>query len=95
METFSTNENNVINTAPYKIAKYAELVNEVASHWQVKAKILPVVVFTTRVLPHRTVKAVEKLSGSIQEIRAMQIVATLHTTSMVRKIIGDRMSNCG
>ena len=58
------------------------IIEKVEQQWQVKAKVIP----------NSKVKALEKLEGTIREIRAIQKAPVLHTTTPW-KIIEDRLSN--
>jgi hypothetical protein len=88
------NNNNVISTVRHKIEKYAELAGEIKRQWRVKTKVLSVIVSTTGVVPHSTVRAMNELGGTMREIQTMQKAAVLHTTiSIARKIIGDQLSS--
>jgi len=89
VDTAVPNNNNLVKTVCHKIEKYADLRMEIENQWNVQAKILPIMVSSTGVVPQSTVNAVNELGGGIREIRAIQKAALLHTASIVRRFIGD------
>ena len=80
--------NNMVNTIRTKIDKYRELAEEIQRTWRTRTKILPIVITATGVVPAKTVENMQQLGGTGTEMRAMQKAVILHTTRIVRKVIG-------
>ena len=85
------NQQNTLKTVNHKIGKYKELAIEVEKQWQVKTWILPIVVTTQGIISKTTVENVEKLGGERRDIRVMQKAVILHTTHIVRKMLGENL----
>ena len=83
------NTNNVQKMVQHKISKYAELAVEIEKQWMTKVQIMPMVIFTTGLIPKTTFQNVYKLGGTIREIRLMQKAVILHTTNIVRGFVGE------
>jgi hypothetical protein len=81
--------NNMANTMQNKMNKYKELAEEIQRVWKTRTRIMPIVVTATGVIPKKTVENLRELGGEKTEIRAMQKAVILHTTRIVRKVIGE------
>ena len=77
-----------MNTVRHKIEKYADLKIETERQWNVKTRVLSIVISTTGVVSQSIVYPANELEGEALEIRATQKAAILHTTNIVQKI-GD------
>ena len=72
-----------------KIEKYKDLSMELEKQWNVKIKTLPIVITTTAVYPKMIIQNLLELGCSKAEIRAMHKATILHTTRIVRKVLGE------
>ena len=82
------NQHNMMRTIQHKIDKYRELASELERQWKMRVKTVPIVITTGGVIPRVTTDNIAELGGGTKEIRAAQKAVILHTTRLVRKVIG-------
>jgi len=80
----------MMKTIQEKISKYVELRTEIQKQWKMETEVMPIVVTTTAIVPHVTVKNVNELGGTVSELKNIQKAVILHTSSIVRKVIGEK-----
>ena len=75
-----------------KISKYVRLRTEIHKQWKMETEVLPIVVTTTAIVPHITVRNVKELGrgGTMSELRNIQKAVILLTSSIVRKVFGEK-----
>ncbi|KAJ0179572.1 hypothetical protein K1T71_005284 [Dendrolimus kikuchii] len=71
-----------------KLSKYHLLKTEVSRLWNTQATVVPIVVGATGIVAKSINKYIEKLDASI-DITILQKQAALHTTNILRKVLGD------
>jgi len=54
-----------------------------------KVRTIPIVITTAGVIPKTTTDGIRELGGGIREIRVTQKAVILHTTRIVRKVLGE------
>ena len=64
--------NNLVNTVHHGIEKYGKLRMECERQWKFPSRILPIVVSTTGVMPHRTAETIKERGGLARELRVIQ-----------------------
>jgi hypothetical protein len=79
-------DRNVIKKEAEKILKYKDLTTEIQRMWNVKARVVPVVIGATRTISKSFIKYVSNIPGNhgIKEIQKTAIFCTAH---ILRKVL--------
>jgi len=77
---------NVIKKEPEKILKYKDLTIEIQRMWNVKTKVIPVIIGATGTISKSFRKYVSNVPGN-QELRELQKTAILGTAHILRKVL--------
>ena len=78
-------DRNVIKKAE-KILKYKELTREIQRMWNVKARVIPVVIGATGTISKSFRKYVSNIPGN-HDVKELQKTATLGTAHILRKVL--------
>ena len=79
-------DRNVIKKEAKKILKYKDLTIEIQLMWNVKTKVIPVIIGATGTISKSFRKYVSKISGK-HEVKVLQKTAILGTAHILRKVI--------
>jgi hypothetical protein len=79
-------DRNVIKEEAEKILKYKDLTIEIQRTWNVKTKVIPVIIGTTRTISKTFRKYVSNISGN-HEVKELQKTAILGTAHILRKVL--------
>ena len=79
-------DRNVIKKEAEKILKYKDLTIEIQRKWNVKTKVIPVIIGATGTISNSFRKYVSKIPGK-HEVKELQKTATLDTAHILRKIL--------
>ena len=79
-------DRNVIKKEPEKILKYKDLIIEIQSMWNVKTKVIPVIIGATGTISKSFRKYESNIPGK-HEVKEHQKTATLGTAHMIRKVL--------
>jgi hypothetical protein len=77
---------NVIKNEAEKILKYKNLTIEIQRMWNVKTKVIPVIIGATGTISKSFRKYVRNISGN-HEIKELQKTAILGTDHILRKVL--------
>jgi len=77
---------NVINKEAEKILKYKDLTIEIQRMWNVKMKVIPVIIGATGTISKSFRKYVSNISGN-HEVKKQQKTAILGTAHILRKVL--------
>jgi len=79
-------DRNVIKRETEKILKYKDLTLEIQRMWNVKPKVIPVIIGTTGTIPKSFRKYVSNIPGK-HEVKELQKTAILGTAHIFRKVL--------
>jgi hypothetical protein len=79
-------DRNVIKKEAEKILKYRDLTIEIQSMWNVKAKVIPVIIGATGTISKSFRKYVSDIPGN-HDVRELQKTAILGTAHILRKVL--------
>jgi hypothetical protein len=77
---------NVINKEGENILKYKDLIPEIQCMWNVRAKVIPVVIGATGTISKSLKQYLSNIQGK-HEIKEIQKIATLGTAHLPRKVL--------
>jgi hypothetical protein len=69
-----------------KILKYKDLTIEIQRIWNVKTKVIPVIISATKTISESFRKYVSNISGN-HEVKELQKTAILGTAHILRKVL--------
>jgi hypothetical protein len=76
----------VIKKETKKILKYRDLTIEIQRMWNVKTRVMPVIIVATGTISKLFIKYVSNIPGS-HEVRELQKTAILGTAHILRKVL--------
>ena len=79
-------DRNVIKKEAEKILKYKDLTTEIQGMWNVKTKVIPVIIGATGTVPKSFRKYVSNVPGK-HEVKELQKAAILGTAHILRKVL--------
>jgi hypothetical protein len=79
-------DRNVIKKEAEKILKYKELTIEIERMWNIKARVIPVIIGATGTVSKSFRKYVSSIPGN-HEFRQLQKTAILGTAHILRKVL--------
>jgi enolase len=79
-------ERNVIKKEAEKILKYKDLTIEIQRMWNVKTKVIPVIIGATGTISKTFRKYVSNITGT-HEVKELQKTAILGTAHILRKVL--------
>jgi hypothetical protein len=79
-------DRNVIKKEAEKILKYKDLRIEIQRMWNVKARVIPVIIGATGTISKSLRKYVKSIPGK-HEVRELQKTAILGTAHILRKVL--------
>ena len=79
-------DRNVIKKEAEKILKYKDLTIEIKRMWNVKARVIPVIIAATGTISKSCRKYVSDIPGN-HDIKELQKTAILGTTHLLRKVL--------
>ena len=79
-------DRNVIKKEAEKILKYKHLTTEIQRMWNVKTKVIPVVIGATGTISKSFRKYVSNIPGK-HEVKELQKTAILGTAHIIRKVL--------
>jgi hypothetical protein len=79
-------DRNVIKKEAEKFLKYKDLTTEIQRMWNVKTKVIPVIIGTTRTISKSFRKYVNNITGN-HEVKELQKTAILGTAHILRKVL--------
>jgi hypothetical protein len=79
-------DRNVIKKEAEKILKYKDLTIEIKRMWNVKTKVIPVIIGATGTISKLFRKYVSKVSGN-NKVKKLQKTAILRTAHLLRKVL--------
>ena len=79
-------DRNVIKKEAEKILKYKDLTIETQRMWNVKTKVIPVIIGATGTISKSFIKYVSNISGN-QEVKELQKTTILGTAHILRKVL--------
>jgi len=79
-------DRNVIKKEAEKILKYKDLTIEIQRMWNVKTKVMPVIIGGTGTISNSFRKYVSNMPGK-HDVKELQKTATLGTAHILRKVL--------
>ena len=79
-------DRNVIKKEAEKILKYKDLTKEIQRMWNLKTKVIPVIIGATGAISKSFRKYVSNIPGN-HEVKELQKTATLGTAHILRKVL--------
>ena len=79
-------DRNIIKKEADKILKYKDLTIEIQRTWNVKTKVMPVIIEATGTISNSFIKYVSNIPGS-HEVKELQKTAILGTAHILRKVL--------
>ena len=79
-------DRNVIKKEAEKILKYKDLTTEIQRMWNVKAKVIPVIIGATGTISKSLRKYVSNIPGK-HEVKELQKTAILGTAHILREVL--------
>jgi len=86
IEVAISGDRNVIKKETEKILKYKDLTIEIQCIWNVKTKVIPVIIGATGTISESFRKYVSKIPGN-HEVKELQKTAILGTAHILRKVL--------
>ena len=86
IEVAISGDRNVIRKEAEKILKYKDLTIEIQQMWNVKTKVIPVIVGATGTISESFRKYVSNIPGK-HEVKALEKTAILDTAHILRKVL--------
>jgi len=81
-----TGDRNVIKEEAEEIIKYKDLTTEIQRMWDVKTKVIPVIILTTGTISKSFRKYMSNIPGKY-EVKELQKTAILGTAHILRKVL--------
>jgi len=79
-------DRNLVNKEAEKILKYKDLAIEIQSMWNVKIKLIPVIIGATGTISESFRKYVSNIPGN-HEVKKLQKTAIFGTAHILRKVL--------
>jgi len=79
-------DKNVIKKEAEKILKYKDLTTEIQRMWNVKTKVIPVIIWATGTVSGSFRKYVSNIAGK-HEVKGLQKTVILGTAHILRKVL--------
>ena len=79
-------DRNVIRKEAEKILKYKDLTTEIQRMWNVKTKVIPVIIEATGTISKSFRKYMSNIPGK-HEVKELQLTAILGTAHILRKVL--------
>jgi len=79
-------DRNVMKKEAEKILKYKDLTREIQRMWNVKTKVIPVIIGANGIISKSFRKYVSNITGN-HEVKELQTIATLGTAHILRKVL--------
>jgi hypothetical protein len=79
-------DRNMVQKEAEKILKYKDLTIEIQRMWNVKTRVIPVIIGATGTISESFRKYVSTIPGN-HEVRELQKTAVLGTTHILRKVL--------
>jgi hypothetical protein len=79
-------DRNVIKKEAKKVLKYRDLTREIQRMWNVKIKVIPVIIEATGTISKSFRKYVSNIPGN-HEVKELQKTAVLGTAHILRKVL--------
>ena len=79
-------DRNVIKKEAAKILKYKDLTIEIQCMWNIKTKVIPVIIGATRTISKSFRKHLSNIPGK-HEVKEIQKTAVLGTAHILRKVL--------
>jgi len=79
-------DRNVIKKEADEILKYKDLTTEIQCMWNLKSKVLPVVIWATGTISKSFTKYLSNIPGN-HEVKELQKTAILGTAHILRKVL--------
>jgi len=86
-------DRNVIKKDGEKILKYIDLKTEIPCIWNVKAKVIPVIIWVNGTSSKLLRQYLSNIPGK-HEIKALQTTAILGTMHILRKVLMSKYKTC-
>jgi len=86
MDVAISGDRNVIKKEAEKILKYKDLTTEIQRMWNVKTKVIPVIIDATGTISKSFRKYVSNIAGN-HEVKKLQKTAILGTAHILRKVL--------
>ena len=86
IDVANSEDRNVIKKEPEKILKYKDLTIEIQRMWNVKTKVIPVIIGATGTISKSFRKYVSNIPGK-HEVNELQKTAILGTAHILRKVL--------
>jgi len=82
----SSGDRNVIKKEAKKILKYEDLTIEIQRMWNVRTRVIPIIIGATGTISKSFIKYVSNILGN-HEVRELQKTAKLGTAHILRKVL--------
>jgi len=79
-------DRNVIKKEADEILKYKDLTTEIQRMWNLKSKVLPIVIWATGTISKSFTKYLSNIPGN-HEVKELQKTAILGTAHILRKVL--------
>jgi len=86
IDVANSGDRNVTKKEAEKILKYKDLTIEIQRKWNVKTKVIPVIIGATETVPKSFSKYVSNIPGK-HEVKELQKTAILGTAHILRKVL--------
>jgi len=86
IDVANSGDRNVIKKAGDKILKYKDLTIEIQRMWNVKTKVIPIIIGATGTVSKSFTKYVSNIPGK-HEVKELQKTAILGTAHILRKVM--------
>jgi hypothetical protein len=86
IDVVNSEDRNVIEKEAERILKYKVLTTEIQRMWNVKTKVIPVIIGATETISKSFRKYVSNISGN-HEVKDSRKTATLDTAHILRKVL--------
>ena len=80
-------DRNVIKKEAEKTLKYKDLTVEIQRMWNVKTKVIPVIIWATGTISKSFRKYVSNIPGNHEVVKELQKTAILGTAHILRKVL--------
>jgi len=86
VDVANSGDRNVIKKEAEKILKYEDLTTEIQRMWNVKTKVIPVIIGATRTISKSFRKYASNIPGK-HEVKELQKTVILGTAHILRKVL--------
>jgi hypothetical protein len=86
MDVATRGDRNVFKKEAEEILKYKDHITEIRRMWNVKAKVIPVIIWATRAISKSLRQYLSNIPGKY-EIKELQTTATYGTDHILRKVL--------